>query len=266
MRIVVAPEAVPSISNTSKCHYNRALFNLFQLIPSASVDPQTVCVVNHMLSSPKLSTCALWESESESYLRNSRNIPMLQENTWSTVCIFDDKWQMHSMCSCTACAELPQRFNTHSITHPAAFISGSLYTRFSFLCIPDLIKLYFAHFPHSFPFFFFLSMSLSPALHDNSLFTHSAYLFLWSASMRWIFARCANQVQWILPEMEKKKSEIPSSGLANKVGIIATMSSILSALSADVLAMKVSLMNSSLHCYWLMLFIKASNTSWVELL
>lgn len=197
---------------------------------------------------------------------------MLQENTGSTVCIFDDKWQMHSMCSCTACAELPQRFNTHSITHPAAFISGSLYTRFSFLCIPDLIKLYFAHFPHSFPFFFFLSMSLSPALHGNSLVIHSAYLFLWSASMRWIYARCANQVQWILPEMEKKKSEIPSSGLANKVGIIATMSSILSALSwwapHDWCACHERLSNEqlSLHCYWLMLFIKASNTSWVELL
>lgn len=30
----------------------------------------------------------------------------------------------------------------------------------------------------------------------------------------------------------------------------------------DLLAMKGSLMNSSLHCYWLMLFIKLSHISW----
>lgn len=69
---------------------------------------------------------------------------------------------------------------------------------------------------------------LLQSLHDNSLVTHSAYLFLWSTSIRWIYSRCPNQVQWILPEMERK--EVSMFGLKNKVGIIATMSSILYAL------------------------------------
>lgn len=100
---------------------------------------------------------------------------MLQENTGSTVCIFDDKWQMHSMCSCTACAELPQRFNTHSITHPAAFISGSLSILDSlFYAFPTWLNCILCTsltLPSSLSFFFSLLVYRLLCMVIHSLFT-----------------------------------------------------------------------------------------------